>query len=193
MKLYLVRHGESEANVNYELMRTKEDSQMQLTGKGHYDALGAGLYLKKYMEEQARKLDVTPVFLVSPWVRAQQTYKVIASVVGPHHNENLSLIHEHEMNLPNNPENWKKFKAYKESGWSVSKNYDVTFKGGETLRDMRARAKQFLKRLRKGEFGVVVVAVSHGQFIKEVISLVNKVNPDKIQHPANGQVIELEV
>jgi broad specificity phosphatase PhoE len=193
IKLYLVRHGESEANVNHEIMRSKPDSQMQLTGKGYYDALSAGLYLKKYMEDHARKIKATPFFLVSPWRRAQQTYQVIASVVDSHKRDDMNLIHEHEMNLPGFPSNWKKFLSYRESEWNVSKHYDVKFHGGETLRDMRNRAKQFVKRLRSNEFGPLVIAVSHGQFIKEVISLVSKIHPDKIQHPANGQVIELEV
>jgi broad specificity phosphatase PhoE len=193
VKLYLVRHGESEANVNHEIMRSKPDSDIQLTGKGYYDALSAGLYLKKYMEDYSLKIDYPPLFLISPWKRAQQTYKVISSVVSGHKRDDLSLIHEHEMNLNGHSGNWKKFIEYRNSGWDTTKYYDVKFQGGETLREMRNRAKKFVNILKSGEFGMLVVAVSHGQFIKEVISVVKKIHPNSVQHPANGQVIELEI
>lgn len=191
MRLYLIRHGESEANVDWEILKTIRDELVELTDLGHVHALDAGLYLKKlFSSENQRPLN----FLVSPWVRAEQTFHVINGVLGGKEDPVfMNSITEHRMNLVNHEENWKKFESYKNREFNVKEYLDVQYEGGESLAEVRKRAEEFLKDIRSGFHGSSAVVVSHGQFLKQVISMVKGKEPDEIEHPKNGEVIVLDV
>lgn len=190
MKLYLVRHGESEANINYDILKTKRDEDVELTYKGHHDGINAGLRLRELLGEKA--LDAT--VLVSPWRRARQTFNCLnAAFGGEMYGVQYQLITEHFMNLANNPKNWDAFERYKKANWAVEEFMDVMYDGGESLRGVRNRAQLFIRSLKEDSHGDVVVAVSHGQFIKQVISLIKGIKSDDVPHPANGEVIEIEL
>jgi broad specificity phosphatase PhoE len=83
--IYLVRHGESLANVNRDVHYTVPDWQVALTDKGFKQAKVAGNRLHKelkvYFEAQseALKLEVRPLLRIyrSPYIRARQTCDTI--------------------------------------------------------------------------------------------------------------------
>ena len=56
MRIFLVRHGESQANVNQELNKVIPDHDIALTEEGQDQALEAGKFLKQYLEKYPAKM-----------------------------------------------------------------------------------------------------------------------------------------
>jgi len=73
----LIRHGESEGNVNADLFQTKPDSMMKLTELGWAQARMAGKTLREQIIKQNGKNSIH--FIVSPYVRTMETFHAIAS------------------------------------------------------------------------------------------------------------------
>lgn len=194
MKLYLIRHGESEANLDYNLLKTKRDEDVELSPKGYQDALAAGFQLRKLLERDLAGNFDNVFFQCSPWTRTRQTWSVInAALGGKYEALNHHGIVEHQMNLVNNPKNWELFKQYEASGWNVREFMNSMYEGGESLKGVRNRAQLLLKEVKEYINTEVVVCVCHGQFIKQVVSLAKGIDPDKLVHPVNGEVVELDI
>jgi len=73
----LIRHGESEGNVNGDLYQTKPDSMMNLTELGWAQSRMAGEALREQIIEFDGKSSIH--FIVSPYVRTMETFHGIAS------------------------------------------------------------------------------------------------------------------
>jgi len=191
-KLYLIRHGKSEANENYDILFTKDDKDIQLAEQGYHDAVQVGKTLKEMLTPGA-----STIFVVSPWTRAFQTYRIASTVLKDFSEPCIHEgIVEHDMNLKDHPVNWEKFLKYKHSKWSVEQHLHVRFDGGESLADVRERAKTFLGFVEElahalGHDNIVVV--SHGQFIKMVLAEMDGTDPQTMTHPKNGEIIVREV
>ncbi|EGN76441.1 phosphohistidine phosphatase SixA [Idiomarina sp. A28L] len=74
MKVFVMRHGEAKAPT-MQLGKVEPDASRELTERGHEEALVAA----KWLAEQTPKIDLV---IVSPYVRAQQTYAEVAKLVG---------------------------------------------------------------------------------------------------------------
>lgn len=68
-RIILIRHGESEANIDVTLYKRVPDSQISLTEKGKEQARLASEELKKIIKNESIK------FYVSPYLRSRQTYE----------------------------------------------------------------------------------------------------------------------
>lgn len=189
--IYFVRHGQSEANIDYDLLYLKADEDVELTERGKLDAIHAGHVMEGYLK------NMTPedaIFLVSPYRRTRQTFERLAAVAGvndPGKDYAIDIVEEiveHKMNLVGHPENFNKFKDYENSGWKPSSHMDVQYDGGESLRDVKVRAELFLEDCKSTDWEHIIV-VSHGLFIKMALSLLDGIDPDNIMHPNNGEVI----
>lgn len=87
--LYLVRHGQSEANVDKNIYRLKPDHAIALTPTGMEQAREAGQFLKRLFEEQPN--EAPAIILRSPYDRARVTEAQIASVVHGYLAERIEL------------------------------------------------------------------------------------------------------
>ena len=103
---------------------------------------------------------------------------------------------EHFMNLKGNQPNWERFSKYKESNWSVKENADTQYEGGESLNDVRKRAREFISNVKshfeeENSLGLSsdLVLVAHGLFIKMVMAELDSVDPDTLHHPENGELV----
>lgn len=67
-RIILIRHGESEANIDVTLYKRVPDSQISLTEKGKEQAREASKKLKEIIKNGSIK------FYVSPYLRSRQTY-----------------------------------------------------------------------------------------------------------------------
>lgn len=81
MRIFLVRHGESEGNLDKSVYLTKPDHAIELSPQGHLQAQAAGEFLQKYMQENPYYGDVRGVrretksrTWVSPYTRTRATY-----------------------------------------------------------------------------------------------------------------------
>ena len=70
-RIILVRHGNSEANNNFDILKRVPDNKVHLTQKGIQQAKEAGQRLKKLLGNESIQ------FYVSPYTRTRETYENI--------------------------------------------------------------------------------------------------------------------
>jgi broad specificity phosphatase PhoE len=82
MRILLVRHGESEANVNKTLYTTFSDHAIKLSEAGRLEATATGQRLKQFFEENPGCGARNRRILVSPYIRAIETAERIVEATG---------------------------------------------------------------------------------------------------------------
>lgn len=83
-RIFLVRHGESEFNVNPELGKTKADHSVELTTKGRQQAEVAGGFLSNWLDVNISQQHKGSFRLwTSPYYRTRQTADQIQAQCGP--------------------------------------------------------------------------------------------------------------
>ena len=147
MRLYLVRHGESEANKN----RLFSLPTVSLTEQGIRDAESVGRVLSK------KKFDRV---LVSPYTRARQTLEhAMPGVVG----EIVDELHEYDCGCLEGHTREEMEKKYPDLSESTRVDNYRKY-GGESYDDVRARARSLMDYVIS--LGAEnVVAFSHAGFI----------------------------
>lgn len=159
-RLILVRHGESEANVDRKITSVVPDHSLHLTKKGREDALEAGNMLRRVIGSD------TVEFLVSPYVRTWETFSGIAQAWGgtdklPSRSE--ILVREQDFGNFDKPDMGELHKEKKDFG-----QFYYRFPEGESPADLYSRASTFLETLyRRWEHSVEdnLVIVSHRIFL----------------------------
>ncbi|MBR3966907.1 MAG: histidine phosphatase family protein [Clostridia bacterium] len=158
MKVYIIRHGESEANAKG---IHSGQGQFALTEKGEKDAENVGELLRKIKFDKIYSSDL---------IRANMTGKI---ALPGHEIEQLSLIREVDVG-------WivgRNIKALEaELGEDLinnKKNFDYRPYGGENSEMLMERAKKFLDKLAElGEECKNVAVFTHSGFSKAMLSSV---------------------
>lgn len=89
MRIFLVRHGESEGNVDTSVYKTKADHAIELSSRGHEQAHSVGRFLTNWFNLERdthmrhEKAWMPPRLWVSPYMRTRQTADGIESAMGP--------------------------------------------------------------------------------------------------------------
>ena len=99
MRIFLVRHGESEANVDKTIGTRKPDHAIELTERGLSQAAAVGLFLRKYHEEHG---PAGTRIWASPYKRTMQTALAIRDAVDvapyamgrPEVHEHIALVEQ---------------------------------------------------------------------------------------------------
>ncbi|KAF5841488.1 histidine phosphatase superfamily [Dunaliella salina] len=89
-KIFLVRHAQSEGNINSATYSFTPDSQVSLTELGRQQAREAGLKIKACLEAEGRG-EERLFFYTSPYRRSLETYEHIAAAFPP---ENIIGVQE---------------------------------------------------------------------------------------------------
>lgn len=180
MNLFLVRHGQSKANIDHSVYHSVPDSQIQLTLTGLYQARDAGVLLKELTGDQSEHTTI----LYSPWQRANSTARYIQNSLNVPLSQYIEepLIVEEQVNPsyqamqsttrePYNSEVKEKFGRF----WYKDGNEDSVF-------DCYRRARLFLSDLRSGYYPKTsnVVIVSHGMFLNMLIGAVDRLTVNEI-------------
>lgn len=164
---YLVRHGETEDNVN-QIMQGQTDGR--LTERGREQA-----------RQVARRMEHVPIdaFYSSDLQRAIDTCRIIAE---PHQKpvSTTPLLRERD---------WGGFTGLfipdlKDKDWPS----DI-----ETIGQMKERARRFLELIRKRHAGQTVLAVGHGIMNKAIQSYYHGKPMNEIEKMTNGEVRTLEL
>lgn len=145
-RLILIRHGESEANVDRELTKYVPDHSLHLTQKGCEQASAAGVKLKALLGDESVK------FIVSPYVRTQETANGVLHAWGQHlgqeYTDNIIVrtdVRIRELEFGNFDENMKEqFAKRKEFG-----SFYYRFRDGESPADLYDRASLFVESLKR--------------------------------------------
>ena len=179
MNLYCVRHGLSIGNTNKEMYRMMPEWKIHLTEEGKKQAAKVGKDLSYILTD--------PIIISSPYVRARETAKIIW-YGRSNYFENI-LIREREWgNLRDEVE---QFKTREE------RNHLFDFyrrpHGGESFADVYQRAFIFLEYLKNNFKDENIIIVSHGEFLKVLLMIIdgNTVEEfDGLPNPKNCEIIE---
>lgn len=186
LNFILIRHGESEANVINELLKSntlksvpdwyklKPDWQIRLSEDGINQAKSAGEYLKTLDLDFKRSY-------CSPFLRTIET----AAIVSQNTNQKLSFVCDDRFR----ERSWGTFKAldldearkvYSRS--TINKSIDPFYwapEGGESVSDAALRFRNILDTFHRELNGENVLAVTHGEFMWSVRFILERMLPSQ--------------
>jgi broad specificity phosphatase PhoE len=167
LTIYLIRHGESEHNVDHTIMEHIHDSEHNLTELGQKQAQVTAEFIKTKVSEKA-------ILYSSPYKRTMQTAKAIHSMLPEQvpFFEN-PLLREWELgnllNISNRTPELKK--EYKAAG-----HFYYRYPGGESMADVYLRAAMFsstvLQRVEKQQRYEDILLVTHSAFMHAFLNFV---------------------
>lgn len=167
LTIYLIRHGESEHNVDYTLMEHIHDSEHNLTELGQKQAKATAEFLKSKVSDKT-------VLYSSQYKRTMQTAEAIRTVLP----ENVPfyqnpLLREWELgnllNINNRTPELKR--EYKAAG-----KFYYRYPNGESMADVYLRAAMFyssiLQRIEQQRRYEDVLLVTHSAFIHAFLTFI---------------------
>jgi broad specificity phosphatase PhoE len=153
--IYLIRHGQSEANVNWDLLKTVPDWKIPLTDFGRQQAVTAGIYIKDdLVHEFPKGIDPPEIAAYcSPYERTKQTWhtvwRLLFDGIHTHTGRIKDLLHKpyyvHIASETFDP-------RLREQDWGNYKDADVSKK----IEEERDKFGTFFYRIPDGESGADV-------------------------------------
>ena len=161
-RIILVRHGNSVANNNYDILQRVPDNKVHLSEKGIKQAKEAGQRLKQIIGNESIQ------FYVSPYTRTKETYENIMESFNDNYTDCLYVTSLREQEYGNlQREMDKQFEEQKKVGV-----FFYRFINGESGADVHARMSIFLQYLFRRILSIDyhsfdnIVIVSHELTIK---------------------------
>jgi len=166
MKLYFVRHGESQANLRHEI--SNRGLQYGLTFTGREQALALAQTLKN--------LKITHIYS-SPILRAIETTIILANQLNLDY-EIVDALREYDCGIlegHSDDASWKRWHELFDR-WTVQKDWDYRLESSESFRDIQNRFVPFIDKLinQFGDTEAVILCVSHGGIYRLMLPLVLK-------------------
>ncbi len=183
MKLIIVRHGETEENIN---KIVQGHMPGKLTEEGKSQASKVGLALKD------EKIDA---IFSSDLKRTKDTCKEIAKYhkVPVHYTKRLR---ERNMGIYTGKPGTEVHDLYEE-GMKITGTDSFTFKpeGGESALEVRERVEKFFKNLYKRYKNKTVIIVTHGGIIRTVMHLYKNLSLEEARdmQPENASILRIEI
>jgi broad specificity phosphatase PhoE len=183
MNLYLIRHGRSIGNENPEAYKMMPEWKIPITEEGKKQAENVGKNLSD---------DIYCFHMISsPYVRARETASVIKQQLNSMYfsYEELAICREREWG--NLRDEVNQFKTREERNHLFDFYRRPT--GGESFADVYQRAFVFLEYLKNNFKGKDIIIVSHGEFLKVLLMIIdgNTVEEfDGLPNPKNCQIIQ---
>lgn len=163
-RIIIVRHGESEGNVNKEIYKDVTDYALQLTSKGVQQATAVGKEIHSLVG------DTSCQFYVSPFWRTRQTYLYIARHFP------IECVNFYEDSRLREQE-WGQdlvsregYSHERENDRDAYGHYYYRFRDGESCADVYDRVSDFMgtmyRDFKKEEFPRTCVIVTHGMTMR---------------------------
>ena len=164
MRLYFVRHGESEANLLHEF--SNRGLKHGLTPQGREQVLA--------LAERFRGIPIRKLFS-SPLLRAIQTAKMLSYAFEIPY-EATDALREYDCGVlegRSDPASWALYDEVFDD-WIYNRNWDRRVDGGESFLDIQARFIPFIQGLIQtyGSLSVNIVLVGHGGLYRCMLPLV---------------------
>lgn len=165
-RIILVRHGQSEGNVNKSVYKDTPDYALHLTETGRKQAHDVGKQLKELIGDQSVK------FYVSPFWRTRETYLEIKkwfdpAIVAPTYEDPRLIEQEWGQNMEDRSGYQDKIEEYRDN---YGHFYYRFRDGGESCADVYYRMSDFLDTMwrdfRKLTFPQNVIIVTHGMAMR---------------------------
>lgn len=161
-KIFLVRHGESEGNVDHSVYNIKPDYSVELTKKGIQQAFEVGKQLKELLKNESVQ------FYVSPFFRTRQTFLGISQ-----HFTNFNFYEDPRLR----EQEWGQcrdlkqgFRDQVETERDAYGHFYYRFDGGESCADVFDRVSDFMNTLfrdfQKEDYPKNVIIVTHGMTMR---------------------------
>lgn len=171
----IIRHGESEANIDKTIYTKKKDQDIEMTEKGFTQAKSIGVELNKLLEYQRAD------FFISPYKRTKDTFNVIQKEARDYsifvtenpllrEQEHPVYMSEEEMNKER--EKRKEFSLFYHRYPNAESQADVYLRVQTFLNDLRMR------ELRK-EVANNVVIVAHEVVIRMLLMIIDGIEMEK--------------
>jgi len=161
MKLYFVRHGESEANTQHVI--SNRESPFHLTRLGKQQALA--------LVEKLRDTPFTAIFS-SPVRRARETADILSgSLHIPY--QVTEALREYDCGIleeKSDEESWRLHREIAEE-WTLHHNYQSKPEGGECFLDSQNRVLPFIESLKHAE-NEHILLIGHGGLFQLMLPLV---------------------
>ncbi len=164
MRLYFVRHAQSEANV--QMVLSNRDLPHRLTDVGRQQA-----------EALARSLADLPLAAIysSPIVRAAETARIVAASKGLSF-EFADALREPDCGIMEgraDADAWAEHDRVMRD-WAVVRQFDSRIEGGESFHDLRARFVPLVERLvaAHGESDHNILLITHGSLLYLMLPIV---------------------
>jgi len=205
MRIYLVRHGESLANVDREIHKTMPDHAISLSEKRIKEAKTAGIVLKDYFAKEYDYVGHVRLW-TSPYKRTRETAKYFSKTCSPiisSYKEHILLceqqfglfdgIQEEELpNLfPNEHAHYKKCEDFEGRFWA-------RMPLGESRFDVATRVHQaFGTFIRDREHHNIkdIIIICHGVTLRAFVMMWCHLTPewfDEEPNPKNGSIRLIE-
>jgi broad specificity phosphatase PhoE len=164
MKLYFVRHGQSEANV--QMVISNRNLPYFLTELGRQQAVA--------LTQSLADVQLTS-FYSSPIPRAVQTAQIVSSLIGVPF-EIADALREPDCGIMEgraDEEAWQEHDRVMHD-WLLYQKFDSCIEGGESFNDLRARFLPFVNHLvaAHGNTGHNVLLITHGSLLYLMLPLV---------------------
>lgn len=195
-RIILVRHGESESNVDKAILHRKPDFAVNLTLNGRKQAEAAGLKIRELAEEVKHpslcdRYDCW--FYRSPYYRTRQTFEEIAKAFLP---DRIKMYEDPRLReQEHTPRVMKGEQAYTdvEQERDDYGHFYYRFEGGESCADVYDRISDFLGTLyrdfEKDNFPPTACIVSHGMTNRLFLMRLLKYTVEEfefLRNPANA-------
>jgi broad specificity phosphatase PhoE len=164
VKIYFVRHGESEANILNVFSNRDLPHALTELGKEQVTTLA-----------QRLKSDTFLAIYSSPILRAVQSSAILSDRLGVPYETTDALL-EYDVGIyegRSDEEGWKRYAEVLDE-WFVHRNWDASVGEGESLNDIRDRFVPFIETL-KGRYGNEqgsIILVGHGGTYRCMLPLV---------------------
>jgi len=166
-RIFIVRHGQSQGNVNREIYKTVPDYALQLTELGKIQAAQAGYSLSDYISYQSVQ------WYVSPFWRTRQTYLGIRSKMVTNSEKYYEdpRLREQEWNQKlGSREGYRDNEEVERDSYG---HFYYRFNSGESCADVYDRMSDFFGTLfrdfEKKDFPRNAVIVTHGMTMRLLI------------------------
>jgi len=161
MKVFFIRHGETEKNIQGIVHTANDEVSLNITGK-------------KQAEKIAEKYPQLEILYTSPEKRANETAQIIAGKLSIE----VNIINElRERNWGDwEGKTWEEIKKYLET-LSLEQRYEFIPPNGESWKQMDERLKHFIEFLKQQTYQNVGV-VSHGGVLRALIPIIKNQSPE---------------
>ncbi|MFB2980282.1 histidine phosphatase family protein [Microseira sp. BLCC-F43] len=163
MRLYFIRHGESEAN-RLQVISNRGD-RYSLTAKGQQQA--------RTLAENLKPFPLSTIF-TSPLRRAIETAEILSDELGEPY-QITDALREYDCGILEGKSDQESWRLHREiaQDWVVQQNWQRKLDGGESFLEIKNRFVPFIERLTEAEFRSDnhILLVGHGGIFQLMLPL----------------------
>lgn len=196
--VYLIRHAQSNSNVNYRVLQEKTNVGIELTSEGLKQAHETGVFLTKHLQNHHKPIKVWN----SPYERTRQTAFAIKNELSLAHidfiEEESIYLAERQFGLVDDAVDYPTSHPHEYAHYQLHTKEKKTFFArpplGESPFDMCQRLDFFLRCVITQEPDYEHVVISHGAAIRGLIVMNEKLAYEKyleMPNPYNASIHKL--